>query len=408
MAPILASTSVILASIIDQRYGILWDILLLLGTPILWAVHLPAPQEQKKSFLPIAFLLGFFYTGLAESIAQLAFPSTTIITVHIPIFTKILLAHLVLLWAQMLRTSQEKGYDLLTCYAHWPVQPLWRIGSLISYYASSNGLFVLTCATFFTLLLEYTNFTPILLQMDIGLYAGLVAFILIITKVCCSIRKFTNSPSYLLLTLWCLIAFLFFYLSDKPGLGITFNNLQKELMKTLLFLPQPKILHVKFGLYLLLIPLFAAQLYKQQQINFPHSCYFFLGMLLAPFCLSKTFNLLIVTAFLGAMLLNILTAKTPLHAFDAPFLKTQRHGLKAHRWLVQLSYAPLGLLLTQTLTSTAHVFIIIQNFGLLILISCYYFSYIQLIKALVGKFKNWYSKSNHYLINIMSYEPRNT
>lgn len=387
-APVLATGVMLLITMLNQYFPILWDYLMILSLSILWATYLPSLQLPSEHVQLIKFscifFLGLIHQGIVEALLQVTLPSTSSIYYTLSLPITILLAHLIILSAKMVGDAQRKGYDPMICYTHWPKSPLWRLFSLVHYYASSNGLFMLTYTSTATLLIQTTSIKSLLLSLDLFIYMIFIGFIVslitLITRIDLLTRIVARYPGISLLTFFVLLFKSFYLISGYHYSSLTIDMCRLNIAQHFIFLTPPNTFNLKTGLSLLLVPLFGNLVYKLQATHYLYTLGLFLGIVTKthlPFH-NNSLVFIIYGIFVVMMILNIYLAKTPLHAFDTPFLKTQRCPLKPSRWLKKLSYAFSTILCMQVICPPIYTFILLQNFGLLILIGICYCSFIKL------------------------------
>jgi hypothetical protein len=233
---------------------------------------------------------------------------------------------------------------------------------------------------------DMTSIKSLLLSLDLFIYMIFIGFIVtlitLITRIDLLTRIVARHPGISLLTFFVLLFKSFYLISGYHYSSITIDMCRLNIAQHFIFLTPPNTFNLKTGLSLLLVPLFGNLVYKLQATHYLYTLGLFLGIVTKthlPFH-NNSLAFIIYGLFVVMMILNIYLAKTPLHAFDAPFLKTQRCPLKPSRWLKKLSYAFSTILCMQVICPPIYTFILLQNFGLLILIGICYCSFIKLIE----------------------------
>jgi len=401
---ILGSTVIFFAGFIQQYYRFYLDVILLLSTTILWASYLKSSEQKdsiKISRLIIIFFIGFFYRLFINKLSDFMLGGSLLYATpgfNTPIL--LLLIHIMIFWSQLVAKAHQQGYDYLVTYAYWPKNPLSKIPSLLVNFASSTGLFSIFCINIVILLLNIPFIKNSLRSLDLMVYIIFMILMMgvyahqIMNTLFLKIIKFNAPyPAIILIMSWLLTGMTLLMLTTYNLCGLNIAFIQAFTAKILLFLPKPNLSLFPFSIALLLIPLSGNLLYHYPSKTPVMALFLFLGMKGYDYAQSiKDLDPeMIAYLFIALMFMNLLMHRSPFHAFDAPFIVSKGSGLSPKRWLQNLTFRPISLLISLMIIPSRYFLILIQNFGLLMLVGLCYFSLIQLIQPLVSFLKNWYS-----------------
>ncbi len=354
----------------------------------------------------MSILLSFFYQFFIQTSLFLCDSVQPVSQPEFAIPPELSLATLfILTWALLIAKAKDRRGDPVICYAYWPQSPLWRLPALISYYASSNGLFVLIlcCISFllFDTVLSIEHFESLDLITVLIYFVGSYALLLQL----CQRPFFPKNPSIGLGFLGCLWVSHFLFMYYSPRIPWSFGNFG-EYKRTIFFLMSGVSIPLDSATFTLSFSLtvlwgvfwgsaLSRYIYWDLRIVAGVAFGQFLGFHGTLYLLQKepTLCLIVFFALLG---LNGLRAQTPIHMIDCPWRTSQRLPLRPIRWLIAMGMSPWIFAMLYTLSGKPSIFFMLHNFSLLIVLGLIY-PFIWEIGERLQPIFSWYGRKNLYI-----------
>ena len=345
--------------------------------------HSCAPKAQPFFLWPLlcSFGIGLLYeVFIKTSLHMVHLPALNFnVSNYSPLLS--LSTLFILTWASLIQKASYEKSDPVICYAYWPQSAVLRLPALISYYASSNGLFtIMVCSACFFLFdhgLSFNHFE----QLDTFWITAYLAFGSGVILYLCR-RNFTPSRPQLglgiLISLW-LSHFIFMqYGHLLPPITSSFLQYKQKVLSITANLPLhtenaaislPLSMLILWGVFwgsalstvISLKPQAVAALSLGQYAGFYLSAQFLLN-----------YPTIFSALFFGLIALNALRSKTPIHAIDCPWRDSKRLALKPTRWLMSMGLSPWIFCMVYSLSGKAAVFFVLHNFSLLVVLGLIY------------------------------------
>lgn len=225
-----------------------------------------------------------------------------------------------------------------------------------------------------------------------GALAPLSLFLLGLSAYVKSCWSFKNNNNFFVaeLLLWLILAVSFFSFSRLWEQSYSIASMQYRILYTSWHTHHT---NHPLGLILLSLPLYSGLI---RQLSSLASAYFFvfIGFItpldILPIPQPEASMLLLLILVIG----NISVSKHIIYACDAPWEACQRSMIKAHRWLFPISFAISALFFAAFLFPKELCLIVIENFGLLFLVSLILITLLEAFLNVEQWVKNWYSMKN--------------
>jgi len=279
---------------------------------------------------------------------------------------------LALYWWALLLRSEKNNYDLLVCYSYWPKSFLARMISVISYYASSNGLFILTLCLIwlpFFDLLEAQNLD----QLPTHMILMGIAVPIIVNSYISQMKYSVALKPYafiLLLAYWLWNGLFLYYISHFTHhiQSLSIINYKSDIYHWIPNVESNQLMahvsvHALWATY--------AGLMLARYVN--RSPETILGMIIGvilwntsishylSWTLSWSLTLMIV-------ILGAIRTKHPVHAIDSPWGQSQRTPLRLYRWLMPMGHCPWMIFIMDYLCGRPIFILMMNQFTILLML----------------------------------------
>jgi len=284
-------------------------------------------------------------------------------------------------WAILIQKAFKNHSDPVICYAYWPQSVVLRIPALLTYYASSNGLFILMLSTFFFFVFDhvipFANFEALdtcWLTVYLTCTALLILYI--------SSRAFQPTRPQIgfnIIFFFWIAHFCFIeYGSQLPEIASSFLEYKYKMLLLTSEMPVnleeatrslPLSLLVLWGVFWgsALSRIFSLR-WSNLMILIMGQC---AGLYLSVYQLADHITLF-TTLFFGCIAFNIMRSASPIHAIDCPWRRSKRLALKPTRWLMSMGLSPCIFCILYGLSGKPAIFFLLHNFSLLTAIGLLY------------------------------------